>query len=282
MVGLWHLPTRHKSPHLSWRKRRLQHKWVGIVIGHIFIHHHLLWRRDPICHLVMSETNTNGGISSGRIAGPLLEDLLRRIILVNAHLRVVRSHGHDLAVAIALLHAAWGLGLVDEARAVGRLVLRCHGLCWRRHHHLLIVHLGWKIFFSILLEMISTRNHPLLRVELTTGNRRGCVRQLLMMLVQEGLVSIQELLLLLLTIHAVSCCQGSTCKVHLRLEMVVLGHHQRWMLVLWNSSAHRMVDLVGCHWVPCGHHPSCLIQIEISWRREMVMMSCTRGLRKCS
>ena len=54
----------------------------------------------------MSETNPNGGISGGGIANPLFEDLLRGIVLVNAHLRVVRGRGHNLAVAIALLHAA--------------------------------------------------------------------------------------------------------------------------------------------------------------------------------
>ncbi len=228
MVGLGQLPTRHKSPHLTWGKRWLQHKGVSVVICHIFIHHHLLWRRDPICQLVLSKTNSDGRISSGGTLRPLSVDLLRGIILVYAHLWVVRSCGHNLAVASTLLHAARGLWLVDESSGISWLVLWAKWLCWRRHHHhLLVIHLGREIFFSILLEMISARYHSVLRIELATTYRRSCVWQLLMMLVQEGLVSILLLLLMLLlmTIHAVCGCQGCTCEVHLRLEVIVLGHH---------------------------------------------------------
>ena len=99
--------------------------------------------------------------------------------------------------------------------------------------------------------MISARDHLWLSVELPTTDRSGCVWQLLMMLMQERLVSAHVLLLLLLlAVNAVSCSQRSTNKVHLRLELVVMGHHQWLMLVLRNSSSHCMIDLVGSHRIP--------------------------------
>lgn len=188
--------------HLSRGCGRLKHKWVGVLIYHVFIHH-LLWRRDSIGNLILGKANSDGGISHDALS----HNLLRRFILVYAHLRVVRCSCHHLTIGLVLLNATWRRRLVEKSAST--LILRCHWLCGRWHHHRIVIHLAREIVFSILLHIICAWNHPCVSEEGATIGLRGCVWQLLMMLMQEWLVCMQVLLLVAIQ-TAVCCSQWGT------------------------------------------------------------------------
>lgn len=59
----------------------------------------------------------------------------------------------------------------------------------------------------------------------------------------------------------------------------MMGHH-KWLGV-WGRNTHGIINLLSGHWIASGHHTTCLVQIQIS-RGRQVMVGCRGGLRKGS